>query len=710
MKKVITYISALACTALIAASCSKDAAETVATGEGCLQMTVALDNTTRAEYQPLEYSTLRIYNAEGGLIRKYSPASEMPDNLYLVAGDYKVTVEAGDNSYATWTNKSYYGEAEFTITPQTTTSTTVSCPMTNAAVKVVFDATIAEKLEPGAFAYVCADDEFSKADAEYESVPTLKYEESDLVGYFLLPDGVSKLSWGFYGTKVEDGSAVSITSTANKQEITPEAGKLYTLNFKYSNTPDGKLQITVTVDEDAEAVEDPFIFSPEPTVSGVDFLISNIVAYTGDAIRFNVSTVEALSALKMTVGDTTYTLVNGGTPVDNNGIEFEAADQNNGTVTLTGDFFDTLEGGIREIAFEVTDAGTATGKATARIAVTGASEAKYDLWANGVTLSAVVTDESATSVAVKYRKQGASDWTTVAATKGADYTYSAQVAATWSASENDGGYTVYSLNDGIRANNAYEYQLVIGGADSGKTRSFSTATTQSIPYGDMEDSSLSCFTSDNTSTKYWGSGNNSMTPSLCTRSTFSGMGGSYCAKLQATSTLGFMAAGNLFLGTFERPGMNGYVDFGHSYAWEARPTAMKLKLHATIGKVNINKHSGPLATGEQDKGQVFVAVIDWSTPHRVQSGTAAPSGIWSPANGEDAVEEGKVIGYGVYDVYSTEGSSMEEITIPIVYYDTETKPSETYTLVISCSTSAYGDYMDGCDSNTMYVDDFEWVY
>jgi hypothetical protein len=72
---------------------------------------------------------------------------------------------------------------------------------------------------------------------------------------------------------------------------------------------------------------------------------------------------------------------------------------------------------------------------------------------------------------------------------------------------------------------------------------------------------------------------------------------------------------------------------------------------------------------------------------------------------------GSVIGYGVvYPTGTTEGSSMEEITIPIQYYDKTAKPEGLYKLIISAATSRYGDYMNGCNDNVMYVDDFQWVY
>ena len=54
---------------------------------------------------------------------------------------------------------------------------------------------------------------------------------------------------------------------------------------------------------------------------------------------------------------------------------------------------------------------------------------------------------------------------------------------------------------------------------------------------------------------------------------------------------------------------------------------------------------------------------------------------------------------------------MVEAEIPLLYYDTEASaPQGSYTIVISCSTSKYGDFMNGCTSNVLYVDDFQWVY
>ena len=49
--------------------------------------------------------------------------------------------------------------------------------------------------------------------------------------------------------------------------------------------------------------------------------------------------------------------------------------------------------------------------------------------------------------------------------------------------------------------------------------------------------------------------------------------------------------------------------------------------------------------------------------------------------------------------------------LPIVYYEkTDTPPSANYTLVISTATSFLGDYLTGCTTNKLWVDDFKWVY
>ena len=164
--------------------------------------------------------------------------------------------------------------------------------------------------------------------------------------------------------------------------------------------------------------------------------------------------------------------------------------------------------------------------------------------------------------------------------------------------------------------------------------------------------------------------------------------------------------------------MSGTVNFGQPYTYTARPSALKLRYHATIGDVNSSNSTAgvKIEKGQPDIAVIYVAIIDWSERHSVISGLAGENtgaGSWNPATmeGLDAEKE-KVIAYGLYDITtSTAGEDLVDLTIPLNFYDKDAAaPQGNYTLVISCSCSKYGDYLNGCSSNVMYVDDFQWVY
>lgn len=356
MKKILKYISLLAGVAFLTAACSQSDIDGNASEEmGTLRLSVNIGGSRADAYNALDRSIMRVYKIENGeekLIRKYQPATEAPGDFYLVAGSYRIKVEAGDQSQATFTNKSYYGELDVDIEPQQTVLKEVVCPTTNIGVKVVFDQTILDKMDPGFKAYVSAIDTFSKTEAENGSVPTLKYTEN-ATGYYLLPEDVHNLSWGFYSSSTELGS-VSKTGVIP----TPESGNLYTLTFKYSKTPNGYLGITVQVDQDGEIHEDPFIFSPQPTIKGDGFDINSVIGFNTDDISFAVSSVQALSGISIKANDETIQVLSDGALLPEaaaKGISYTKTDDNSGKLSLGGTFFSTFAGGIHEVEFTMTD-------------------------------------------------------------------------------------------------------------------------------------------------------------------------------------------------------------------------------------------------------------------------------------------------------------------------------------------------------------------
>lgn len=178
-----------------------------------------------------------------------------------------------------------------------------------------------------------------------------------------------------------------------------------------------------------------------------------------------------------------------------------------------------------------------------------------------------------------------------------------------------------------------------------------------------------------------------------------------------------LAAGNLFTGSFNYASMTGTVKFGSKYTYTARPKALRVKYHATTGDIDIVRSQNPapgVAKGDPDKCRIFVAIVDWSQPHTVVSGTGSTTGAWDPANGADVVSEaGKVVGYG--SMWIDQSTPAMPWFLPKTHsksIGTKKAPAPTgnYTIVISCAANAYGDYMTGYSKACLYVDDFEWVY
>ena len=102
MKKILKYISLLAGVAFLTAACSQSDIDGNASEEmGTLRLSVNIGGSRADAYNALDRSIMRVYKIENGeekLIRKYQPATEAPGDFYLVAGSYRIKVEAGDQS------------------------------------------------------------------------------------------------------------------------------------------------------------------------------------------------------------------------------------------------------------------------------------------------------------------------------------------------------------------------------------------------------------------------------------------------------------------------------------------------------------------------------------------------------------------------------------------------------------------------------------
>lgn len=310
----------------------------------------------------------------------------------------------------------------------------------------------------------------------------------------------------------------------------------------------------------------------------------------------------------------------------------------------------------------------------------------------------VNSDRTAAIVRPEFTSHTSADWTTLEAANVKPY--KRKVAGT-----------------GILDGKTYQYKLIVDSFESEVAEFDSAAadrTNPAIPALDQKE--LSCYTTENnTDATWWGSGNNTFAKSLCKHdATYKG------AHLKAESgglvAVVGLAPGNLFSGKFYRPSTDGTVYFGQPYQWAKRPSGVKVQYDAKTGNVNNGKHGWKIAEGSPDYARIFVAIVNWEKTRDVTSGMSTPKGCWDPETSSDPSGDncggGQIVAYASLWISQTAlKGSFNEVTLPFNWYAEDVNPANAnYSLVISCSTSAYGDYLNGYKSAEMYVGDFEWVY
>lgn len=370
----------------------------------------------------------------------------------------------------------------------------------------------------------------------------------------------------------------------------------------------------------------------------------------------------------------------------------------------------------------VTDASNQSASATLMFHISGAEptiayNGDADMWLNTATLTAEVPDGG--DVAIEYRREDEQEWHAAEVTDGGDGFYTGAIAPEWTAGDADGLWQMDGT--GVFAGQSYECRVTVDGEEVAVS-TFTTETGDAIPNGDMQ--VWSQYTGYSTSgaavyypnasadEAFWSNGNNAFTQTLCTPYSEEGSDNT-CALLKGKSTFGIFAAGNLFTGEFRMEGIAGYADFGQQYTFTARPRALKLRYKATVGNiVSLGLKDGELTTDDIDPASIFVCITDWSARHSVHSGLGVAEdqiNAFDPVT-DASTAEGSVIAYAALTVTeSTDG--WVEVELPLNYRDMEARPADgSYSLVVSCASSKYGDYLCGNPDNELYIDDFEWVY
>lgn len=424
MKRYISYFAVLLAV-LLGAACSKDDSAAGSDNRtGVMAMTVSTRQTAdTGEYDPLQHQTVYIYNDEGGLLRKYTSKEACPERLELLAGTYRVAVEAGEEAPADFTKRLYKGEETFTVKPGETTNVAVVCQIVNTVVEVKFDDSILQNLAPGYSVWIAGGEKVDEQAAEAGSVPALRFT-TEGTGYYTLPAGMTSLAWLFRGTHVE-GKNVEM------EDYIPnvKAGGKYTLTFKYSPDLPGYIDcVLISVDPGTDDKDDEIIFSPDPAVISEGFDITEIQKYRSGEKKYRIMAFSELTRFTVSVGDKSYDALNGTTE----GISLEPVDKYNVRLTLSDAFFASCQAGDQKVTLRIEDANGGSSEVATTYRLEGlvpVTADDYDLWANTVTLR-VVSFTPGTTVQFGLRSSGG-EWQPMAGTSQGDDFITATYAPQW---------------------------------------------------------------------------------------------------------------------------------------------------------------------------------------------------------------------------------------------------------------------------------------
>lgn len=726
MKKFLYIIALVA--AMISAACSKSDDLSIDEGKGAVSFIfpvtrVAVPETT---YQMMKF---RIYShdasGEKTLVRLYTYDEIKDMKMWLLAGDYSISVEGGVKSPASFTDIYYQGSTEFTLAAGEEKTVSVEAHPKNTMIKVVFDESISEKMT-NAQAVVAIDDAFRVDNIINGSVANLTYTQT-AVGFFMIEEDQPSFAWNFSGKVPSKDNAIVEKMGVYTPNGGFKEGAMYTITFKYSDDLGGYITMDVEVDETIIEYDDLLVFKPEPQITGPALDVVTRVYAGMESLVYDVKAIAELTTIKVAVGDNvyTYTTVDGET--SNNSGYFSVAQVTDGSnlnwsVTLDDELLTSIAAGSQKVTLTATDVEGVEGEVEAMFFGEGTFAMEtIDAWTTTAKLKAYVNDAAAQGVKIYFRESGAQEWSSADATFVTDNVYEAVVSGV------DGGRT-------------YEYYLSYGSQQKGVNATFKTNGVQ-IPNGNMETwrsvsskNMLVPYIPTISSSSYgdykglsttWDTGNHgaaTLGGNVTVNSNIvrEGATGTTSALLQSqfvgVAGLGKFAAGNLFYGTYiTTSGTNGTIGFGQPFSFDYRPKKLVVWYKGKVGKIDELGKGGNigLSSGDSDKAVIYVWLCNWNGQHKVN--TADSSTFVNPET-TATTGEGNVLAYGVWS-RAISGSDngadngWQKLEIPITYREGEgfTGVKPNY-LVISCAASGYGDYFAGSTDSYMYVDDFEFVY
>ena len=636
---------------------------------------------------------LSIYKNESGkatLVRKYdSSKAEMqkPEYIWLLEGNYTAVVESGKAVPATFNDadKLFRGEQSFDIRGGETSTVDIVASTQNIAVEVLFDQTITNGFHEGYSVEVKADD-----------TAKLSYTESKK-GYFILPEGSNSLAWHFVGTfEYEDGEQVAVDKSGIIENVEPK--RAYKLSFKFSADASGLLDgLSISIDETIEERDDHLSFSPDPELKGVGFDINAHCYYAGGNRQYLATAAADFVGVTINAGGQSFDPVNG----EVQGLTLTGLNSPQLHITLTEDFFYSLNGGEQIIELRVTDSGNS--EARKELAYTLPGVNAYDkskeviAWTGCSSALSATVFGSPSNVEILWR-EGDAEWTRTTASMSEANTYTSQIG-------------------NLSPSHTYEYALSINGKMVGSPLTFTLSDGNQIPNGNLEDWCkdgdgviIPYHTSNN---PYWCTGNygTAVLSKNITQSSNDVRPGSTGTKsmyMDSEYIVVKFAAGNGYIGSWGgMDGTNAKVYFGQPFEYNAKPKAIRFWAKWNCG--TIDKVSGKVGQkGDPDLCKIFCCMT--TDVHLVDSSNGKGT-TFNPS--DEDIKSGdtrynKVL-YSAYMATTESQTEWKQVEIPFSFYGTDPNQVPTH-LILTFTCSGYGDFFDGSTDSWLYIDDIELVY
>lgn len=721
---------ALTCMSFCMGACKEDI--DIAGEQGTLQLSVGMSDkitvasrtlSNEEQTQLKQACKVRIYN-ETSLVRKYEGTDNVPSSIPLMSGTYSVRVTAGDSVAASFDQRFFEGNEEFTITKGQQSPIEVKCGIANTVLAFTWDESLKEAFEGDCQVTVTS----ATGELVYSSA------NADAKGYFSLPADNRKLTCKFTATKLTGGTYEQTTELTDAQPAT-----LYNMTCKYTATGQettGGAWLTLSVDETP--------LSEKTTTIGIKQR-PVIVCKDADNIEYDL---EQPMYLATNTKGTYYLIVSTSSPlkgallqndrftefgVPANSMDLMNLGGKDASVEASGISLHTPNaimetGGTWKIQFseeliakmtaqegQVTTTLTATDKngkqrmVTWNIVVSNATVATteaipYEIWTSKATLHGKVTGTLASTPKFQYRVKGAgSSWTTV----DADLT----------------GSTFSKEITGLTPGTTYEYQAMDGTQASTVTCEFTTETTfqpENASFEAVSDSSSIILIHGTGQSTWWDTGNHgssTMNKNVTTPDTSVKHSGNQSLLLSSQfvgfGIIGKFAAGNLFAGKYlDTEGTDGILGWGRPCT--SRPKA--LKVYVRYEPATVDNGGDYIANGATDQGIIYVAIGDWA-------GQEANGGTWpfvvrtKNASSLFSTEKGTYSGDGIiaygektFEEAYNDGGNMKELTINLDYDNFGGNQRKPTSIIIVASASKYGDYFQGGDGSKMWLDDMELIY